>query len=115
MNKRVGEREVVLCGEKILLRPSFENLVRAEDILGKSMVKFLDQSGEQEFYISDYVSIIFACQEVPEKIEKKSFNEIGSMFIAENDKSSIYVIVLGMINLVLRGDKKKEVQEQKEQ
>jgi len=112
VNKIAGEIEVKLGDETILLRPSFEGLIHAE-AFGKSMVKVMEDFAMRDFYMADFVAIIFSLQVVPEGKEKKSFSEIGSLYIVQDKDENFYANIIQMVHRVLRGDKKKEPQDKK--
>jgi hypothetical protein len=102
VNSYVGEKELELCGEVLLLRPSFEALVEIES-KSRPLTQIVGAFAKGDFKISDVTAIIYCTAKASNKNPLLSFNEVGEMILADG-LMKIAPIAFDVISNVLSGD-----------
>ena len=93
-----GETAIHVAGRAIVLRPTFDALVRAEEELG-SLFALVERTGEGRLKLSEIVALFWFCQAHPPLVERDAIGEaVMSMGLAEATKP--LKVLLGQI---LRG------------
>ena len=82
MNKLIGERELVLCGQHFILKPSFEALTEIESI-NRPLTKIIQSFANGDFTVKDVSTIIFACAKKGTPNFFFTLSEIGEMVLAD--------------------------------
>lgn len=108
MNSFVGEKELNLCGQSLLLRPSFEALVEIES-KSRPLTQIVSAFAKGDFKIMDVAAIIY-CTSKAGGNSSISLSEIGEMVLADG-LMKVAPIAFEVIANVLAGDddRKKKV------
>ena len=77
-NAERGETELIIEGQRYVLRPSFENLVAAEEELG-SLFALVERAGQGELLLSEIAALFWFCQHGPAPLPRE---EIGEAVVA---------------------------------
>ena len=77
-NAQRGEAEIVVDGKTLLLRPSFENLVAAEEELG-SLFALVERASEGGLTIAEITALIWHCIAAEQRPERQ---EVGKAVLA---------------------------------
>lgn len=72
-NSLRGETQLLVAGEPVLLRPSFENLVAAEEELG-SLFALVERASEGAITLSEVTGLLWHCSAVQ---PRPSRDEVG--------------------------------------
>jgi hypothetical protein len=109
MNSFVGEREITLCDNVLLMRPSFEALVEIES-KSRPLTQIITAFAKGDFKITDVAAIVFCTSKAGTKDFILTFQEIGEMILAEG-LMNVAPAAFEVISNVLSGDdsRKKKV------
>ena len=73
-NPTRGEAEIVVGGRALLLRPSFENLVAAEEELG-SLFALVERASEGAVTVAEITALIWHCIAADPRPEREAVGE----------------------------------------
>ena len=108
MNKKIGEKIVVLCDEHLPCIPDFTALVVLEEYCGDSIVQIFDRVSKSIIKVKDVSAIIFACHKSKVPTTKHTFHSIGEL-VVEHGLSDAVIQAVDLIKNVL-GSKEKKTQ-----
>ena len=69
-----GEAAIHVAGRELILRPSFDALVRAEDELG-SLFALVERAGEGDLRISEIAALFWYCLAQPGAVTREDIGE----------------------------------------
>ena len=73
-NAARGEAAIHVEGREVLLRPSFDRLVRAEEELG-SLFALVERAGEGALRLSEIAALFWFCQAHENAVSRKAMGE----------------------------------------
>ncbi len=98
-NAARGEAELVVAGERLLLRPSFEALVAAEAELG-SLFALVERAAEGRLLLSEVAALFWHCvQARPAALTRE---QVGAA-VAEAGLAKIAPVLKGLLRQILQG------------
>ena len=77
-NPMRGEARLIVAGQELVLRPSFENLVAAEEDLG-SLFALVERASNGDLSLKEITALLWHCLPADKRPER---SEIGSAVIA---------------------------------
>lgn len=85
INKARGEIEIELGGRKRILKPEFQYLLAAEDLIGRPLLQCYYEWGRGRISLREVNAIIWACLSWDKNLsgESLSFEEVGRMLAAD--------------------------------
>ena len=93
-----GEAEIIVAGERLVLRPTFQALVAAEGELGP-LFALLDRAGEGRLGIAEAVALLWHCADVPAALTRARFSDC----LAEAGLAAIVPAVGAVLRQIMGG------------
>ncbi|EDL49053.1 gene transfer agent family protein [Erythrobacter sp. SD-21] len=97
-NTTRGEAAIHVEGREVLLRPSFDALVRAEEELG-SLFALVERAGESQFRLGEIAALFWHCLAQPGLVTRE---EIGEAVLAMGLAKAAHPLKL-LLTQILRG------------
>lgn len=98
-NPARGEAELMVSGARLVLRPSFEALVAAEQELG-SLFALVERAAEGRLTLAETAALFWHClRDPPERLSRE---QIGAA-VAEAGLARIAPVLKGLLRQILQG------------